>query len=98
MFSVFSKSEGEATFVGLGSALPLISLSGYIWPLEGMPKFLKYISYFMPTTLPIQAMNNIFFRGWDVSNFHVYKGYLASICYVLLVTAISTIGLKFERK
>ena len=36
---------------------------GIIWPLEGMPKFLRYISYALPTTYAAEAMRSIMGRG-----------------------------------
>ena len=40
-----------------------ITLLGIIWPVEGMPKFLRYISYALPTTHAAEAMRSIIGRG-----------------------------------
>ena len=37
--------------------------AGVIWPLEGMPVFLRYISYCLPTTTPAESMRAIMGRG-----------------------------------
>lgn len=34
------------------------------WPLEGMPAALKYVSYFMPFTLPSISVRNIMAKGY----------------------------------
>ena len=36
---------------------------GILWPVEGMPKFLQYISYALPTTYAAEAMRSIMGRG-----------------------------------
>ena len=36
---------------------------GIIWPLEGMPKVIRYISYGLPTTYAAEAMRSIMGRG-----------------------------------
>ena len=37
--------------------------AGIIWPLEGMPVWLRYIAYAMPTTFGAQALRSIMARG-----------------------------------
>ena len=37
--------------------------TGVIWPLEGMPKWLQYISAALPATYPAEAMRAIMGRG-----------------------------------
>ena len=37
--------------------------TGVIWPVLGMPKSLRYISYVLPTTYGAEAMRSIMERG-----------------------------------
>lgn len=37
--------------------------AGVLWPLEGMPAWLRYISYSLPGTIPAEAMRGIMGRG-----------------------------------
>ena len=39
------------------------TFSGVLWPLEGMPGWLRYISYCLPSTLPAEAMRGVMGRG-----------------------------------
>ena len=41
----------------------LIHPKGVMWPLEGMPLALRYISYVLPTTYAAEAMRSIMGRG-----------------------------------
>lgn len=98
LISVFSQNEIDAIFAALGISLPFFMLSGFFWPLEGMPVYLRYFSYALPPTVPTESLNNIVFRGWGISNFAVYKGLLVSSGYVCVLTILSILGLKFEKK
>lgn len=48
--------------------------AGILWPLEGMPFALRQIAYFLPNTLPCQAMRDIMLRGWGIETEVVYLG------------------------
>lgn len=98
LISLTSTGEVQATFVAMGILLPLFVLTGCAWPLEAQPTLLQHISYALPATLPIESLNCVIFRGWGISNFHVYKGFLSSAGYFLLFTVLNVIGLKFEKK
>ena len=47
----------------LSSFSSLFHSPGIIWPLEGMPKVVRYISYALPTTYAAEAMRSIMGRG-----------------------------------
>ena len=56
----------------------IVTLLGILWPLEGMPKFLRYISYCLPSTYAAEAMRSIMGRG---SVGHVFCHVTSSSCY-----------------
>ncbi|RWS26667.1 ATP-binding cassette transporter sub-family H 88708-like protein [Leptotrombidium deliense] len=66
LISSFCKEEQLAILLAVASFYPNLILSGIFWPLEGMPTGLRYISYFMPQTLPIKALRSIISRGWGI--------------------------------
>ena len=41
--------------------------AGVMWPFEGMPTWLRYISIALPATYPAEAMRAIMGRGKDSS-------------------------------
>ena len=56
----------DAIQLALGSFYPNLLLSGIIWPLEGMPQVLRYLSYILPQTFACEAMRGILSRGWGL--------------------------------
>ncbi|CAF1082829.1 unnamed protein product [Rotaria sp. Silwood1] len=45
---------------------------GVIWPLEGMPSAMRFLSNFSPLTHPIEAMRCTAARGWSIFYFKVW--------------------------
>ena len=68
--SSLCKEEICAIQLSLGSFYPNVLLSGVLWPIEGMPVFMRYIVYCMPQTYAIESLRfgyfhciNIYVRG-----------------------------------
>jgi ABC-type multidrug transport system ATPase subunit/ABC-type multidrug transport system permease subunit len=92
--SSFANDERTAIQITLSSFFPLLLLSGVIWPLEGIPKNLRYISYALPTTWAAEAMRSIFGRGWGIESSHVYGGFIACTAWLILFFVGSTKSLR----
>ncbi|GAB6022187.1 hypothetical protein CHUAL_006322 [Chamberlinius hualienensis] len=73
-----------------------IMLQGVMWPLEGVPYIIRYLSMGMPSTLPVQSMRDIINRGWGIGYVSVKLGILLSIVWsvVLLSVCVVTFHLK----
>ncbi|CAG2175709.1 unnamed protein product [Oppiella nova] len=74
VISSVCKEENSAIMASLGSFYSYFLISGVIWPLEGMPPWLKTISYFMPQTLSIISLRNVMLKGWTIVYESVYLG------------------------
>ncbi len=55
--------ENEAMEVTVGSVFPAMLLSGIIWPVEGMPAWVKLFANFSPLTHSAEAIRSIASRG-----------------------------------
>uniref|UniRef100_A0A1B0B3C6 ABC transporter domain-containing protein n=1 Tax=Glossina palpalis gambiensis TaxID=67801 RepID=A0A1B0B3C6_9MUSC len=75
--------ERTAIQLALGSFYPTLLLSGVIWPIEGMPLVLRYISYCLPLTLATSSLRSILTRGWGVMATQVYMGFLSTLAWIL---------------
>jgi len=60
-------SGGWKQRLAMGTIIPSIFLSGYVFPIDSMPELFKTISYFIPTTWLIDASRGILLRGTDWS-------------------------------
>ncbi|XP_032678963.1 ABC transporter G family member 23-like isoform X2 [Odontomachus brunneus] len=92
--SVISKNHSTAHYASAGSLFPLIVLCGTLWPVEGMPKALRWISYAMPMTLPTISLRGVMDKGQSIYELDVYSGLLVIGGWSLLFFMICLVGLK----
>ncbi|CAL1673499.1 unnamed protein product [Lasius platythorax] len=97
VISAICELERNAIQLALGSFYPTLLLSGVIWPVEGMPTFLRYVSQGLPLTLATTALRSMLTRGWSISEPNVYNGFLATIIWIVVFLTISLLVLKFKR-
>ncbi|KAG4069757.1 hypothetical protein HA402_003198 [Bradysia odoriphaga] len=98
-FVVSSACENErtATYMAMGSFLPIVMLCGIIWPIEGMYPGLKYFAFFLPLTKSTECLRSITQRGWSISEPTVYGGFVSTGIWVLVFLTISVLLLKFKK-
>lgn len=97
VISAICELERNAIQLALGSFYPTLLLSGVIWPIEGMPIVLRYISLFLPLTMATTSLRAMLTRGWDIQEPDVYNGFISSIVWIVLFLTISLLVLKFKR-
>lgn len=97
VISAICELERNAIQLALGSFYPTLLLSGVIWPIEGMPTILRYISTFLPLTLATTALRAMMTRGWSLLERDVYYGFIATVVWIVLFLSISLIVLKVKR-
>ncbi|XP_014089830.1 ABC transporter G family member 20 [Bactrocera oleae] len=94
LISVYCKSHTEANFVATGAFYPMIILCGLLWPLEGMPKSLQDIVLFFPFTIPSISARNIIEKGWSITNWQVYNGFIVMSVWIVIFFTLCMVGLK----
>ncbi|XP_019699572.1 ABC transporter G family member 23 isoform X3 [Harpegnathos saltator] len=97
VISAICELERNAIQLALGSFYPTLLLSGVIWPVEGMPMFLRYISQGLPLTMATSALRSMLTRGWSITEPSVYNGYISSIIWIVVFLTISLLVLRFKR-
>jgi ABC-2 type transport system permease protein len=63
LISTKAKTQAEAFQLAMGTILPSIFLSGYIFLIENMPPIFQVISRMIPTTYYIRILRGIILRG-----------------------------------
>ncbi len=64
IFSVIAKSSQEAMQLALlTTMLPSLLLSGFVFPIENMPKFVQAISYLVPARYFLRILRGIYLQG-----------------------------------
>jgi len=88
LISTVSSSMQQAIFISLiGLMLPTILLSGFIFPIENMPKIYDYVSMIMPPRYFIVIIKNIMIKGTGF--LYVWKETLILIVMTLFFIGIS---------
>jgi len=87
LISTVSKTMQQAIFISLiGIMMPTVLLSGFIYPIENMPKIYDYISSVLPPRYFIIIIKNIMIKGTGL--LFVWKETL-----VLILMTIAFVGL-----
>ncbi|XP_075228685.1 ABC-type transporter snustorr isoform X2 [Lycorma delicatula] len=97
VISAICELERNAIQLALGSFYPTLLLSGVIWPVEGMPVILRYISACLPLTMATTSLRSMLTRGWYITEPDVYLGFISTVIWIVLFLSISMIVLKFKR-
>ncbi|RWS05622.1 ABC transporter G family member 20-like protein [Dinothrombium tinctorium] len=97
MISSICKEENSATMLSLGSFYPNLLLSGTVWPTQAMPVFMRYFSYCLPQTLPIEAMRFILSRGWGMEYIEVTTGFVVTIAWTVFFLTSAVIIFKVKK-
>lgn len=62
--SSISKTQQQATMTAqFFVMMPMLILSGFIFPIENMPKFFQYITYLVPVRYFMEIVRGIFLKG-----------------------------------
>ncbi len=68
VISTKAHTQAEAFQLAMGTILPSVFLSGYIFLIENMPPFFRAISAIIPTTYYIRILRGIILRGAGIAD------------------------------
>ncbi len=92
--SAQAKNQQEATLLVYMSFLPAIFLSGYIFPLQAMPRFLQIVSYFIPLRYFLIIIRALLIKGVPIQAVKTEVAALAFFGVFLLAMA----ALRFRKR
>ena len=88
LISTVSKTMQQAIFISfIGLMLPTILLSGFIFPIENMPKIYDYVSMIMPPRYFIIIIKSIMIKGTGLA--FIWKETLILFIMTILFIGIS---------
>ncbi|TAL71173.1 MAG: ABC transporter permease [Bacteroidetes bacterium] len=95
LISTVSKNMQQAIFISLiGLMLPTILLSGFIFPIENMPKVYDYVSMVIPPRYFIIIIKNIMIKGTGLM--FIWKETLILIIMTLVFVGLSVRNFKIR--
>ena len=74
--------------------MPIVMLSGMIYPVESMPEVLQWIAALVPPRYYIQAMRKLMIMGVDISNVVREISILSAMALFLMIVALA----KFKKR
>lgn len=97
LISTVSKSQMMAMFISMFALmLPTMLLSGFIFPIENMPKILQWLSSIMPARYFIVIVKNIMIKGSGILVVWKETLYLTGITILFLVISIKKFKVRLE--
>jgi ABC-2 type transport system permease protein len=84
--STKAATREAAQQMAIGTVLPSIFLSGYVFPVDSMPKFFWYFAQILPTTWMIDASRGVILRGggWADLQMHALVLWIMAVVIVFL--------------
>lgn len=92
LISTKASTRDAAGQIAMGTILPSIFLSGYVFPLDSMPSGFQFLSNFIPATWLIDAARGVILRGagWG----ELWPNAVALWVIAVVVLAFSTVKLR----
>lgn len=94
LISTRARSQAEAFQLAMGTLLPSVFLSGYIFLIENMPAVFQAISHLVPATYYIRILRGVILRGADLSDLWVS----AAVLLLMGCSAVALAALQFVRR
>ena len=87
LISTLAKSQQEAMLLTLIINLPGIFLSGFFFPLEAMPPFLQFVSFFIPLRYMLIILRAIVLKGVGIEPIFTPVVALAIFGFIIIIAA-----------
>lgn len=94
LISTRASTRDAAMQMAMGTVLPSIFLSGYVFPYDSMPVFFRGISLMVPTTWLIDAARGVILRGAGWHELWKHAAVLWAMAFLVLVVA----SVKFRKR
>jgi ABC-2 type transport system permease protein len=85
--STVSQNQQQAMQLAMMTLLPQFILSGFVFPLEAMPEWIRWLSYFMPLTYFLPISRDVALKGMSAWDHPVAMAMLAFFAVLFLLVA-----------
>jgi ABC-type multidrug transport system permease subunit len=88
LISILCQTQVQAIQLTVAIFLPSLLLTGFVFPLEPMPWFIKIISYSLPLTYYLEIIRGVVIKGVGPSELWFQTGVILVMSIVMLTTSI----------
>ncbi|HSN78736.1 MAG TPA: ABC transporter permease [Anaerolineae bacterium] len=96
LISAMSRSQQQAVLLVFPLAMIDLALSGYLVPVETMPRGLQVLSFFTPLRHYMKILKDIMLKGADISTLWPSALALAGLALVVSLLALRNVARNFE--
>ncbi len=89
LISTVSQNQFQAFQASAMVLAPSILLSGFVWPVETMPRFAQWLSALLPLTYYLRILRGIVVKGIGMEHLWMETGILAAMGIAVLILAAS---------
>ena len=86
--STVSKTQQQAMMTSFFFTMPAVMLSGFVFPIENMPKVIQYLTYINPVKYFLVIVNGIFLKGTGFSILWPNMLALGAIGFIILFISV----------
>jgi len=94
LVSTAAKTQMQAIQLSFFFMLPFVFLSGYVFPIDGMPRVFQLITYLVPARYFIEVIRGIVLRGASLGE--LWRPVALLVLYSVLI--VGAAALKFRKK
>jgi ABC-2 type transport system permease protein len=95
--STVAKTQQAAMIISLaGLMLPTILLSGFIFPIENLPRFLQYLSIIMPPRWFLVALKDVMLKGVGIGYIWKEAGILAVMLFGFIMLSLKKFQIRLS--
>ena len=87
LIATVSKNQLQANFVSVFVIVPSVLLSGFVFPLEAMPRWLHPVAYSLPMTYFVEAVRGLTLKGTTIMD--EFREFAALGAFLIVFVALS---------
>lgn len=89
LISTIARTQMQATQMSMFFLLPFVFLSGYVFPIEGMPPIFRWLSNVIPAKYFIEVIRGIVLRGASLAELWQPAALLALYTFLIIALAVA---------
>ena len=88
LISIISQTQQQAMFIAIFIIIPSILLSGFIFPLEAIPEYIRPVSYIIPFTYFTEIIRSLLIKQTNITDLLPHFAVLLGFCMLFIGLSI----------
>ncbi len=92
LISTVSETQIQASFLGVFVLVPSVLMSGFVFPIEAMPRWLQPVAWSLPMTYFVDGVRALTLKAAPITE--LKRDFLALIAFMIVFSALSLAGFR----